>query len=214
LLLPPALALVGLVRGWRKENLGDWKKISPVILGVVTLLNWVVLVCFIANGKLGVGLDYGLSRWTPALLGLSLLSVVASIGAYAFRRSFLIASSLLLFTWFDIGYAPRHLLERVDFGSVSVNGQPVSAAVYIGNPTSNEAEAIALVHVPSVGNYLVDLSSGTFREALSHEVVVLNFGAWTWKPMKEGQFRVPLPFLRVNECRILMPDGRLMTIAF
>jgi hypothetical protein len=115
LLLPPALALVGLFRGWKKGSLGDWKKISPVILGVVALINWVVLVCFIANEKLGVGLDYRLSRWTPALLKLSLVSVVVSIGAYAFRRSFLIANSLLLFMWFDIGYAPSHLLETRRF---------------------------------------------------------------------------------------------------
>ena len=214
LVLPPALALVGIFRGWKKESLGDWKKISPVILGVVALINWVVLVCFIANEKLGVGLDYRLSRWTPALLGLSLVSVMVSVGAFAFRRSFLIANSLLLFMWFDIGYAPTHLLERVDFVSVSVNGQPVPAAVYIGNPTSREAEAVALVHVQSVGNYLIDFSSETFREASPHEVVVLNFGAWTWKPMKQGQFRAPLPFLHVNECRIPMSDGRVMTIAF
>jgi hypothetical protein len=214
LLLPPVLALFGLLRGWKKQGLEDWKKISPVTLGVVTLVNWIALVCFIANVKLGVGLDYGLSRWTLALLGLSLVSVMASIGAYAFRRSFLIANSLLLFMWFDIGYAPSHLLERADFGSVSLNGQHVSAAIYIGNPTSDEAEAITLVHVPSVGNYLVDFGSETFREASSHEVVVLNFGAWTWKPMKDGQFRAPLPFLHVNECRIPLADGRVMTIAF
>jgi hypothetical protein len=90
----------------------------------------------------------------------------------------------------------------------------VSAAVYIGNPTSNEADAIALVHVPSVGNYLVDFSSETFREASSDEVVVLNVGAWTWNPMKQGQFRAPLPFLHVNECRIPISDGRVMTIMF
>jgi hypothetical protein len=214
LLLPPALALVGLFRGWKKGSLGDWKKISPVILGVVALINWVVLACFIANEKVGVGLDYRLSRWTPALLGLSLVSVVVSIGAYAFRRSFLIANSLLLFMWFDIGYAPNHWLDRVDFGIVSVNGQSVPAAVYIGNPTLSEAEAIAFVHVPGIGNYFVDFSSENFRESSSHEAVVLYFGAWTWKPMNQGQFHPPLPYLHVNECRIPMSDGRVMTVAF
>ncbi len=214
LMLPPALALVGLFRGWKKGSLGDWKKISPVLLGVVALINWVVLVCFIANEKVGVGLDYHLSRWIPALLGVSLLSVVVSIGAYAFRRAFLVANFLLLFMWFDIGYAPSHWLERVDFGSVSVNGQPVRAAVYIGNPTLSEAEAIAFVHVPGVGNYFVDFSSENFREASSYEVIVLHFGAWSWKPMNQGQFRPPLPYLHVNECRIPMSDGRVVTLAF
>lgn len=212
--MPPALCLVGLIRGRKKGPLRDWKKVSPVLLGVVALINWIVLVCFIANEKVGVGLDYHLSHWTPALLGLSLLSVVVSIGAYAFRRSFLIANFLLLFMWFDIGYAPSHWLERVDFSSVSVNGQPVPATVYIGNPTLSEAEAIAFVQVPSVGNYFVDFSSENFREASSHEVIVLRFGAWTWKPMNQGQFRPPLPYLHVNECRIPMSDGRVMAVAF
>lgn len=214
LLLPPALALVCVIRGWKTRSLGEWNKISPVLLGVVAVINWIVLVCFIANEKVGVGLDYNLSRWTPALLGLSLLSVVVSICAYAFRRTLLTASTLLLFMWFDIGYAPTHWLERVDFGNVTVDGQPMPAAVYIGNPTLSEAEAIALVHVPGIGNYFVDFSSENYREASSYEVIVSHFGAWTWKPMNQGQFRPPLPYLQVNECRIPMSDGRVMTVAF
>jgi len=67
--------------------------------------------------------------------------------------------------------------------------------MYIGNPTFSEAEAIALVRVPSVGNYFVDFGSETFREASSQEVVVLPVGVWSWKPMNQGQFRPPLPFL-------------------
>jgi hypothetical protein len=214
LLLPPTLASVGVIRGWKKGNQGDWKKISPVLLGVVALVNWVVLVCFITNEKVGVGLDYHLSRWIPVLLGVSLLSAVVSIGAYAFRRAFLVANFLLLFMWFDIGYAPSHWLQRVDFGSVSVNGQPVRAAVYIGNPALSEAEATAFVDVPGVGNYFVDFSSENFREASSYEVIVSRFGAWSWKPMNQGQFRPPLPYLHVNECRIPMSDGRVLTVAF
>src|SRR3954470_1677310 len=38
--------------------------------------------------------------------------------------------------------------------------------------------------------------------------------AWTWKPMNQGQFRPPLPYLNVNECRIPMSDGRVVTVAF
>jgi hypothetical protein len=169
---------------------------------------------FIVNEKVGEEVDYHLWRWTPLLLGLSLISIAICVGAYAFRRSLLIANCLLLFTWFDIGYAPSHWLSRENLGSVRVNGQPVTATVYIGNPTLDEAEAIALVHVPSVGNYFVDFGSETFREASSQEVVVLPFGVWSWKPMNQGQFRPPLPFLNVNECRIPMADGRVMTVAF
>ena len=158
-------------------------------------LNWTVLVYFIVNERLGAEIDYHLWRWTPLLLWLSFISIVVCIGAYAFRRSLLIANCLLLFTWFDLGYAPSHWLSREDFGSVRVDGQPVAATMYIGNPTFSEAEAIALVRVPSVGNYFVDFGSETFREASSQEVVVLPVGVWSWKPMNQGQFRPPLPFL-------------------
>lgn len=214
LLLPPALAVVCVIRGWKKRSLGDWKKISPVLLGVLAVINWCVLVCFIANEKVGVGLDYHLSRWTPALLGFSLLSLVLSVGAYAFRRTFVIANFLLLLMWFDTGYAPTHWLERVDFGNVTVDGQHIPAAVYIGTPTLSEAEAVALVHVPGIGNYFIDFSSERYREASSHEVIASRFGAWTWKPMNQGPFRPPLPYLHVNECRIPTSDGRVMTVAF
>lgn len=214
LLLPPVLALVGVIRGRKKSPSGDWRRISPVFLGLVELINWIVLVCFIANEKVGVGLDYHLSRWTSTLLAFSLLSLVASVGAYGFRRTSLIANCLLLFMWFDIGYAPNHLLSRADFGNVKVSGQPVAAVAYIGDPTLSEAEQVALIHVPSVGNYFFDFSSETFREASSQEVVVLPFAAWTWRPMNQGQFRPPLPSLHENECRIPTADGRVITVAF
>lgn len=107
-----------------------------------------------------------------------------------------------------------HWLSRENLGNVRVNGQPVAATVYIGNPTFDEAEAIALVHVPSVRNYLVDFGSETLREASSREVVVLPFGVWSWKAMNQGQFRPPLPFLKANERRIPMADGRVITVDF
>ena len=212
-LLPPALTFAGVIRGFKKSASGDWKKVSPVLLGFVALINWVVLVYFIATEKVGEP-NYHFVHWTPAMLIVSLSSAVVSVGSYAFRRTFLIANFLLLFMWFDLGYAPSHWLDRVDFGSVSVNGQRVPAAVYIGNPNFSEAEEIAFVHVPGTGNYFVDFSSENFREALSNEVVVLPFGAWTWKPMNRGQFRPPLPYLHVNECRIPTSDGRVVTLAF
>jgi hypothetical protein len=72
---------------------------------------------------------------------------------------------------FSIAYSPEHWLEREGFGSVRVDDRPVPATVYIGNPS--EAEAIALVHVPNVGDFLVDFSEETFREASKHEFIAL-----------------------------------------
>jgi len=163
LLFPPMLGLIGVIRGWKKQPVADRKRISPVALGMATLANWAVLLYFMLTEKLGVGLDYHPSRLAPALLGLSLLSLLVSSGAYASRRTLLVANFLLVFMWFDTGYAPGHWLDREDFGSVTVNGEPVPATVYVGNPRFSEAEAIALVHVPSIGNYFFDFSSETFR---------------------------------------------------
>ena len=95
-----------------------------------------------------------------------------------------------------------------------MDGKRVPATVYIGNPRLSEAEAIALVHVPRVGNYFFDFGSETFREARPREVLVLRLGAWTWKPMTQGSFRPPLSFPKLNECRIAMSDGRVMTLDF
>ena len=86
--------------------------------------------------------------------------------------------------------------------------------MYIGNPTLSEAEAIALVHVLGVGDYFVDFSSETFPEASTHDFVDWHAGVWTWKPMTQAQFRPPLPFLQVNEYRIPLSDGRVVSIAF
>ena len=69
-----------------------------------------------------------------------------------------------------------------------VDAVPVPATVYIGNPRQSEAEAIALVHVPNVGDYLVDFSEETFRQASKPEFITLYYGAWTWKPMTHGRF--------------------------
>jgi|SRR5579864_766198 len=215
LLLPPVIGLVCGVRGWKTERPArSWRSTSPVVLGVVVLANWALFITFVATEEIGVGLDYHVSRFTVVLLFFSLLSLAASIGTYAYRGSLLTANALLLVMWFSIAYAPAHWLEREDFGSVKVNDHPVAATLYIGNPRLSEAEAIALVHVPGVGDYFIDFSEETFREASKREFVNLYYGAWTWKAMTKGEFRAPLPFLNVNECRIPLSDGRVVTVTF
>lgn len=216
LLLPPILGLFCVARGRkRKRSPHGGKSNSPIILGAAVLANWIVFVFYLATEKIGgLGVDYHLSRFTPLLLTLSLFLLAVSIPAKSFRWSLLVANFLLLVMWFTIAYSPEHWLERQDFGRVKVDDHPVPATVYIGNPRQSEAEAIALVHVPNVGDYLVDFSEETFREASKHEFVTLYYGAWTWKTMTQGRFVPPLPFREVNECRIPLSDGRVVTIAF
>jgi hypothetical protein len=216
LLLPPVLGLVCVARGWkRKRPPRGWKSNFPIMLGAAVLANWIVFAFYLSTEKIGgLRVDYHLSRFTPLFLTLSLFLLALSIGAKSFRWSLLVANFLLLIMWFSIAYSPEHWLEREDFGSVRVDDRPVPATVYIGNPRQSEAEAIALVHVPNVGDYLVDFSEETFREASKHEFIALYYGAWTWKPMTHGRFGPPLPFREVNECRIPLSDGRVVTVAF
>ena len=86
--------------------------------------------------------------------------------------------------------------------------------MYIGNPRQSEAESIGLVHVPGVGDYFLDFGEETFRRASKREVVTLPFGAWTWRQITGGKFSPPLPFQHVNECRIPLSGGRVLTVAF
>jgi hypothetical protein len=160
------------------------------------------------------GIEYHISRFTSVLLLFSFLSLAVSTCTYAHRKSLVTANTLLLVMWFSIAFAPGHWLEREDFGSVKVDSRPVPSAVYIGDPRLGGAEAIALVHVPGVGDYFVDFGEETFREASKHEFISLHYGVWTWKPMTSGQFRPPLPFINVNEVRIPLHDGRVVTITF
>ena len=189
LLLPPALGLVAAVRGWKERNLrSDRKGFSSFILGTAVFANWMVLGFYVATEQIGgLGIDYRIGRFTGEFLIVSFALLILSIRARSFRVGLALASFLVLTMWFGIAYAPQHWLERMDFESVTVDGRPVLATMYIGNPKQSEAEAIALVHVPGVGDYFLDFGEETFRAASKHEVVTLPFGAWTWRQMTRGK---------------------------
>lgn len=60
------------------------------------------------------------------------------------------------------------------FVTVMVDGRPVRADAYIGHPTENEAEAIALVQVPGAGDYFLNFEEEQYREASDHEFIRLG----------------------------------------
>ena len=75
------------------------------------------------------------------------------------KRGFRLVAGLLLMVFIVVGfwffYAPTHWLAPFT-GAVSVDEHIVEANLYIGHPTDNEAEAIAFVHVPGIGDYVLD----------------------------------------------------------
>jgi hypothetical protein len=186
-----------------------------VWLGVVVTANWLVFAVFIVTDRPGgAGLNYYIDRLTGLFLILSLLLLILSIRASSFRWGLSVANCLMLIMWFSTAYAPQHWLERVDFGIVKVDDRPIPATMYLGKPRQSEAEAFAIVRVPGVGDCFLNFGEETFREASKHEFVALPFGAWTWRTMSHGEFSAPLPFRNVNEYRIPLSGGRLLTVAF
>jgi hypothetical protein len=215
-LLPPVLGLLGAIKGRKEGELRPERKgFSSLILGAAVLANWIVFGFYVATEQIGgFGINYQINRFTGVFVIVSLSLLILSIRARSYRVGLSLANFLLLIMWFSIAYAPQHWLERMDLESVTVDDRPVSATMYIGNPRHSEAEAIALVHVPGVGDYFLDFRDETFRPATRHEVVTLRFGAWTWRQMTHGKFGPPLPFRNVNECRIPLSGGRVLTVAF
>ncbi|HVO81408.1 MAG TPA: hypothetical protein VMT28_11790 [Terriglobales bacterium] len=214
--MPPILGLVGAIKGWKHRQLPrERKEFSSVALGTAVLANWLVLGFYVVTEQIGgVGIDFHIVRFTGAFLILSFLLLMFSIRAQSFRVGLSLASFLALVLWFSVAYAPQHWLARMNFESVTVDGRPVPAVMYIGNPRQSEAEAIALVHVPNVGDYFFDFGEETFREASKHDVVALPFGAWSWRQMTYGKFWPPLPSRHINECRIPLSSGRVLTVDF
>ena len=210
LLLPPALVLVGAIRDWKQRSL------SSLVLGPAVLINWAVFVFYLATEQIGgLNINYHIGRFTGVFLILSLSLVFLSTRASSFRVGMLLVANFLVpVMWFSIAYAPLHWLERFDFGTVKVDDRLVLATMYIGNPRQSEAEAIAVVHVPGVGDYFLDFSEETFREASRHEMIALPFGAWTWRTMNHGKFGPPLPFRNINEYRISLSGGHVLTVSF
>lgn len=133
------------------------------------------------------------------------------------KRSFKLIAGLLLLVlavgvfWFF--YAPTHWLTPFP-GTVTVDERPVKADLYIGNPTHNEAEAIAFVHVPGVGDYFLDFEEEKYREASGHEFIRFKRGVWTFTPMNQGRFVAPLPFRRMNEFHITASNGHTVAVQF
>ncbi len=104
-----------------------------------------------------------------------------------------------------LSYTPAHWLHRIgDFGSVTVDGRPVQADVFIAHPTDNEADAFVLVHL-SGANFLLNFDDEKFRTVQADEFIHLHWGVVFFKPVDIGKWVAPLPSQNLNEFRI--PSG-------
>jgi len=134
------------------------------------------------------------------------------------RRKLAIALVIIVSTtcfclWF-VCFSAQHWLNRVDFVTVLLDDRPVQADVYMGHPTDNEAEVVALAHVPGVGDYFFDFDDVAFRKASAHEFIRFHRGVWIYRPMRDGSFSAVLPFQNDNEFRIASSNGHILTVQF
>ena len=91
-----------------------------------------------------------------------------------------VVGSLVVFIVFVVlwfRYAPEQWLPNMGMVSATVDGQPVQAELYIGNPTHIEAEAIALFRVPGAGAYFLSFEDEKYREASEGEFVRTPLGS-------------------------------------
>lgn len=110
---------------------------------------------------------------------------------------------------------PEHLLRRVnDFAAVTLDGRPVNADVYLGNPTFYESDAFLLVRTGDKRNYLFNFDDGTFRPVSSYEFAPLHWAVFIFKPMSKGPWRAPLPTKNINEFRVAAPNGHTLIVRF
>jgi hypothetical protein len=124
-----------------------------------------------------------------------------------------LVSSALIAGGLWLVFAPVHWLTPFT-GTVTVDEHPSHADLYIGHPTHSEAEAIAFVHVPGVGDYFLDFEQEKYREASSHEFIRFKRGVWTFASMNEGRFVAPLPFRRINEFHLPTASGHTIAVQF
>jgi hypothetical protein len=127
----------------------------------------------------------------------------------------IIAVLFLVCTLLFFLLAPEHLLRRVNnFAAVTLDGRPVNADAYLGNPTSYQSDAFLLLRTGYKENYLFNFDAGTFRPVSSYEFVPLHWAVFIFKPMSKGPWRAPLPSQNLNEFRVAAPNGHTLIVRF
>jgi hypothetical protein len=131
------------------------------------------------------------------------------------KKTYVLALILLFLvgTIFFFEVVPKHWMQRFE-ASAAIDGRSVPVDAFIGNPTDSEAEAVVFIRVPQAGDYFFDLGSEKYREGLSSETIRVGPGIWTLKPMGSGRYVEALPFKEVNQVRLSLKDGRVLTIQF
>jgi len=182
--------------------------------GTILVANWTLFIVFLIRSETPYGVYYRTFWGTDILLLLSFLGLIPTIAASPVRWRLFLGNAALMTLWISIAYAPAHWLSRVDFGSVTVDGHRVPAAVYFGHPTDSGAEAIVLVRLRDGGDYFLDFGSEKVRKASRSEYVRVPEGVWCIRSMQEGTFYEPLQPEQMNQFRIASDDKHIIVVQF
>lgn len=212
--LPPVLLIIFVIRAYKAKQRPS-HLVFPLLVGAAALANWFLFVSYLLTDQFnGAVFHSRISELATALLTITMLLVAVSTRVQVGRWMLVTCNLMVLLLWFGFAYSPQHWFWRTGVGNASVGGLATPVVVYIGNPRESEAESIAFVAVPDVGNYFIDFRDETFRETSRFEFLPLRYGVWTWRAAPNGTFRQPLPYQQVNQCRIGLADGQVLSIDF
>jgi hypothetical protein len=213
-LVSPVVLAVAALLSWRRNCHHIHWRVVPLTIAALILILWSQFIVSVVRAQTLYGMYYQTSSLTDVLLIASVIVFLASATASAGKWKLFAASLLLVSLWIGVIYAPAHWLERIDLGEVTLNEHHVPATVFIGHPTDMEAEAIALVHTSTAGDYFFDFGSEKVRTAGTHEYLRLPGGAWCFRSVRGMRFVEPLPSQRVNEFRVASLNGGILSWRF
>lgn len=222
----PAIFLFLYLRGQRARlslrggSARSWFAASSVAI------NWILFVVLLVRSLMSEpdGTFFPTSILTHIFLAVSCVGVV--LGA---RKWPLLMANLALVTlWIVFAYAPAHWLRHWGAGAVRLNGQRADATLYLGDPYASEAEEIALVDIPGVGDYFLSFGEEKVRLAPTYELIHLPGGIWDFKSLRQMGFIEQLQSKQSNEMgfveqlqpkesnefRFAAPDGRVIEVQF
>jgi hypothetical protein len=214
ILLPSVFVFIFVMRAYKARQRSSGFTFS-LLMGAAALANWFLFVSYLLTDQfVGAVFHSYVSEFVIAILTATVLLVALSNSVQVGRWMLVSCNLVVLFLWFAFAYTPQHWFWRTEIGSASVGDRATPVVVYIANPRESEAESIALVAVPDVGNYFIDFRDETFRRASKFEFLPLHYGIWTWRAAPQGTFRQPLPYQQVNQTRIGLADGQVLSIDF
>jgi len=214
LLSPPLLAISAFGSSGGAEATRASRKRNSSLIGSVAIANWILFIFLLIRSLTPYGMIFQTSLLTDVLVLASCIGAVVSLVVSAKRWPLLLANLVLITLWVGMAYAPAHWLRKCNYGKASVDGAATPALAYIGYPTDSDADAVVLVQIPAADDYFLSFEEETVRMAAKNEYVSLPGGVWVFQSLRDMSFTKPLPPKRMNEFRIMSPQGKIISVQF